>query len=95
VAWFDARRIEFPLRVRGRSPGDRYRPIGLGGTAKVQDLMTDRKIPRESRDTLPVVADGRGILWIPGFRVDERARISERTTRAVRVEARPLGLGTE
>ncbi len=95
VAWLDAQRIAFPLRVRGRSPGDRYRPIGLEGTAKVQNLLTDRKIPREFRDALPLVTDGRGILWIPGFRVDERVRISDRTTRAVRVEARRLSLGTE
>jgi tRNA(Ile)-lysidine synthase len=95
VAWLDAQRIAFPLRVRGRSPGDRYRPVGLEGTAKVQDLLTDRKIPPESRDALPLVTDGRGILWIPGFRVDERARISDRTTRAVRVEARRISLGTE
>ena len=72
--------------MRGRRPGDRYRPLGLSGSVKVQDLMTDRKIPRRMRDAVPVLADDRGILWIPGFRPDQRSRITERTRSALRVE---------
>ncbi len=87
VAWLDLERLALPVRVRRRVPGDRYRPLGLDGTAKVHDLLIDRKIPREVRDALPVVADREGIVWIPGLRVDERARITDRTARAWRVEA--------
>jgi tRNA(Ile)-lysidine synthase len=87
-AWIDAARVEAPLRVRCRRPGDRYRPLGLGGSVKVQDLFVDRKIPRACRDSVPVVADARGILWIPGFRVDQRGRITETTDTALRLEVR-------
>ncbi len=86
VAWLDAAEVRPPLHVRGRRPGDRYRPRGLGGTVKVQDLMVDRKIPRRLRDAVPVVVDASGIVWIPGFRVDDRARITERTRTALRIE---------
>ncbi len=86
VAWLDAAEVRPPLQVRGRRPGDRYRPRGLGGSAKVQDLMVDRKIPRRLRDSVPVVADASGIVWIPGFRVDDRTRITERTRTALRIE---------
>jgi tRNA(Ile)-lysidine synthase len=87
VAWLDADRVSFPFKVRVREPGDRYRPLGLRGTAKLHDLLIDRKVPRELRDSLPVVLDDQGIVWVPGLRVDERARITPRTRRAVRVEA--------
>jgi tRNA(Ile)-lysidine synthase len=86
VAWVDAERIVGRLRLRSRRPGDRYHPLGSGGTAKVQDLLVDRRIPRPWRDALPVIEDGAGILWIPGFRVDGRSRITEETTRAFRLE---------
>jgi tRNA(Ile)-lysidine synthase len=86
VAWMDADAIRPPLRVRGRRPGDRYRPLGLTGSVKVQDLMVDRKIPRRWRDLVPVLTDQQGILWIPGFRVDDRSRITERTNTALRIE---------
>jgi tRNA(Ile)-lysidine synthase len=86
VAWMDADRIVRPLRVRGRRPGDRYRPLGSPGTVKVQDLFVDRKIPREWRDSIPVLEDAEGILWVPGFRVEHRTRITENTRTALRVE---------
>ena len=86
VAWMDAEEIRPPLWVRRRLPGDRYRPLGLAGSVKVQDLMVDRKIPRRWREFVPVLADQRGILWIPGFRVDDRSRITERTNTALRIE---------
>jgi tRNA(Ile)-lysidine synthase len=87
VAWLDADRIVYPLRVRARRAGDRYRPLGLGGSAKLQDLLVDRKVRRERRDALPVVVDREGILWVPGLRIADRVRISGKTRRALRVEA--------
>lgn len=85
-AWIDADTVVSPLRVRGRRPGDRYRPLGLRGSVKVQDLFVDGKVPRPWRDALPLVVDGQGILWVPGFRVDHRGRITEKTRTALRLE---------
>lgn len=86
VAWLDTRNLRPPLRVRARRPGDRYRPAGSTGSAKIQDLLVDRKIPRQVRDTVPVVVDAEGILWVAGFRVDERARVSARTNERLRLQ---------
>jgi len=61
-----------PLVVRNRRPGDRIRPAGLGGSKKIQDILTDAKVPAYKRDHVPIVADDRGILWVPGHVVDER-----------------------
>ena len=58
--------------VRGWRDGDRMRPLGLGGTKTLQDLFTDRKIPRALRRTLPVVEVGGEIAWVAGVALDER-----------------------
>jgi tRNA(Ile)-lysidine synthase len=58
--------------VRGWREGDRMRPAGLGGTKTLQDLFTDRKVPRALRRTLPVVEAGGQIVWVAGVAVDER-----------------------
>ena len=58
--------------VRGWREGDRMRPVGLGGTKTLQDLFTDRKIPRELRRTLPVVEARGEIVWVAGVAVSER-----------------------
>ncbi len=60
--------------VRARRPGDRMRPAGLGGTKSLQDLLTDRKVPRGLRDSLPVVEVGGRIAWVAGVATDERFR---------------------
>jgi len=60
------------VTVRSWRDGDRMRPLGLGGSKSLQDLFTDRKVPRALRHTLPVVeADGE-IVWVAGVAVDER-----------------------
>lgn len=56
------------LRVRPWRAGDRYRPLGLGGSIKVQDLWVNHKVPVEKRSLIPVIeAEDGQILWIPGF----------------------------
>jgi tRNA(Ile)-lysidine synthase len=62
-----------PLTVRAWREGDRMRPNGLGGTKTLQDLFTDKKVPRELRRTLPIVVTGEDeIVWVAGVAVDER-----------------------
>ncbi|MEA2456274.1 MAG: tRNA(Ile)-lysidine synthase, partial [Thermoleophilaceae bacterium] len=61
-----------PLRVRAWREGDRMRPVGLGGTKTLQDLFTDRKVPRALRHTLPIVVCEEEIVWVAGVAVDER-----------------------
>ena len=58
--------------VRAWREGDRMRPLGLGGTKTLQDLFTDRKVPRELRRSLPVVEARGQIVWVAGVAVDER-----------------------
>ncbi len=58
-----------PLTVRGRRPGDRFSPLGLGGGKKLQDIFTDGKLPEPRRDAYPVIVCGGEIAWVPGYRV--------------------------
>ena len=62
--------------VRAWREGDRMRPAGLGGTKSLQDLFTDRKVPRALRRSLPVVEAGGEIAWVAGVAVGERFRVA-------------------
>ena len=67
--------IVLPLTVRSWQAGDRMRPRGLGGTKKLQDLFTDRKIRGEERLRFPVLTDATGrVLAVLGLQADETAR---------------------
>jgi tRNA(Ile)-lysidine synthase len=75
----------WPLWWRSRLPGDRFRPAGGRGSKKLSDWLIDRKVPREERERLLLLADDRGwVLWIP----DLEAR-SERPSVTARLQGRP------
>jgi len=73
------------LEVRPWRAGDRMRPLGLGGSKSLQDLFTDRKIPREARHRLPVVISDGEIAWVPGVATGERFRVGPQTRARVRL----------
>ena len=78
------------LIVRAWRDGDRMRPAGLGGSKSLQDLFTDRKVPRALRHTLPVVEAEGEIVWVAGVAVGERFAASEGTPGAVGLSARSV-----
>lgn len=59
--------MNFSLCARSRSDGDRY--LFGGMTRKVKKLLSEKKIPLEKRDTLPIIESEGNIVWIPGFPV--------------------------
>jgi tRNA(Ile)-lysidine synthase len=71
LAVLDRAALGNALTVRSWRDGDRMRPLGLGGSKSLQDLFTDRKVPRSLRHALPVVAAGDRIAWIAGVAVSE------------------------
>ena len=85
--------LALPLRVRSRRRGDRLRPAGLGGRRKkLQDLLVDRKVPREQRDSVPLVVDGDGrIVWVVGLAVAEDFRVTDPLQGVILLKARRLG----
>ena len=79
-AFFDARLCGRPLVLRRRRPGDRFQPQGLNGhSVKVADFYTNRKVPSHLRGQLPLLADPERILWVCGWRLDERVLVGELT----------------
>jgi tRNA(Ile)-lysidine synthase len=82
------------VTVRAWRDGDRMRPAGLGGSKSLQDLFTDRKVPRALRHTLPVVETGGEIVWVAGVAVDERFAATEDAPGAVALTARSAGTGS-
>jgi tRNA(Ile)-lysidine synthase len=69
----DADRVSEPLVLRGWQPGDRFYPLGMKGRSKkLQDYFTDLKVPIAVRRCIPVVTAPDGIVWVVGYRQDER-----------------------
>jgi len=84
VAFIDAAAAAGGLAVRSRRPGDSLRPLGLQGRKKLQDVLVDRKVPRNERDRVPLVVDAQDrILWVAGHVLSEDARVTDSTRSVV------------
>lgn len=89
-AWLDWEKLSPPLIVRTWRPGDRMRPLGLGGTKKLQDIFVDAKIPVAERRRIPIVVDAAGIVWLAGLRIDDRAAAGPGSSRVLRLRIASL-----
>lgn len=78
-AYLDGGKIKFPLQVRSRRAGDRYRPLGAPGNKKLKEIMRAKGIPLSERDTKPVFLAGEEIVWVCGLPVAEKFKVSDKT----------------
>jgi tRNA(Ile)-lysidine synthase len=73
--YIDADRIAEPLFVRTVKSGDVFQPLGLQGKKKVADYFIDSKIPHSRRSQIPILVCQTGIVWICGYRMDDRFKV--------------------
>ena len=86
TAYLDLDKTGNKLAVRSRQPGDRFQPLGLSQPKKLGEFMIDAKIPRAWRQRIPIVCSPSQILWVVGWRIDERVKVTEDTKRVLCLE---------
>ncbi len=72
--------------VRSRQAGDRFQPLGMSQPKKLGEFMIDAKIPRAWRQGVPIVSSPKHILWVVGWRIDDRAKVTENTKQVLCLE---------
>jgi len=77
--WFDYDKIKNTVLVRTRQTGDYLCIREDGGSKKLKDYFIDRKIPKEERDSILLLADGSHIMWVLGDRISEAYKVSAAT----------------
>ncbi len=77
-----------PLVLRSRRTGDAFHPLGSSGRRKVGKFLTDLKVPRGERDRVAIVAAGGDPIWVVGYRIDDRVKVTGSTRRVLRLSVR-------
>ncbi|MTI68048.1 MAG: tRNA lysidine(34) synthetase TilS [Firmicutes bacterium] len=95
IKYFDYDKIEGGLYVKTRKPGDRFTPLGMKGSKKLKDFFIDEKIPRDKRDSIPLICDDNNIIWIVGFRISELYKVTEATKRFLKIKIDKEDIGEE
>lgn len=84
--WLDYDRITKAFMFRTREPGD-YLTINKElCRKKLKNYMIEEKIPKSERGSLYVLAEGSHIIWVPGYRISEYYKITERTKHILKVQ---------
>lgn len=83
----DSEKLVFPLQLRTWAPGDVFQPFGMGGQAqKLQDFFTNQKLSRLEKDRTWLLQNGDGaIIWVVGFRLDERFKVVSETDKILKM----------
>ncbi len=83
-ASLDYDKLSFPLEIRRWQAGDSFHPYGMKGKKKVSDLLIDEKVSLPDKENTYVLCSSGKIAWVIGHRIDQRFRITAKTTRIFR-----------
>ena len=78
MAYFDPETVSFPIEVRNFKPGDRFSPLGMITSKKLQDYFTDIKLPKFLRSRVPIFISKDEIMWLGGIRLDNRFKVTDK-----------------
>lgn len=86
VQVFDYDLLKEGINIRNRMAGDIFKPIKSNGTRKLKEFFIDNKIPREIRDEIPVIAIGNEVIWVAGFKISDKFKLTENTKSVLKLE---------
>jgi tRNA(Ile)-lysidine synthase len=86
IACLDYDLLAFPLKIRKWQQGDFFYPLGMKGRKKISDFLIDLKIPRNLKENVYLLESNGEIVWIIGYRLDNRFKISKNTQKIVSIE---------
>jgi len=76
----DADKLVYPLSIRGWQQSDNFCPLGMKTRKKLSDYFISQKIPLHQKSEIPLLVNGNGeIIWIGGYRLDDRYKVSKNT----------------
>lgn len=91
IEFFDLDQLQLPLKLRYWKEGDYFYPIGMGGgKQKLKKFFNNERVPTYAKKNVPLLVNGNGqILWVVGYRMDERFKITNQTQNTIGLVFQP------
>lgn len=79
IAALDLEKLQFPLLIRPWQLGDYFYPLGMQKKKKLSDFLIDLKVSVLLKQQVCVLVSGDEVVWVIGYRIDDRFKITEDT----------------
>ncbi len=86
IALIDKDKIVGPIELRTYREGDYFYPIGMKGKKLLSDFFIDDKINDFEKKQIPLLCNNHQIMWIAGYRLDERYKVTDATKNILRID---------
>ena len=86
VVLIDQNKIKGPIELRTSREGDYFFPLGMKGKKLLSDFFIDEKINEFDKKQIPLLCNNQQIMWIAGYRLDDRYKVTDKTTTILRVD---------
>ena len=71
--------------IRKWRNGDTFKPLGMDGTKKISDFLTEQKVKSGERKDQFVLVNKRNIVWVVGLRIDDRFKVTNKTKKVLKL----------
>lgn len=86
IALINGNLIKDALEIRTYREGDFFYPLGMNNKKLISDFFIDEKVNEFEKKEIPLVCYNNEIVWIAGYRLDNRYKVTPDTSEVLRIE---------